>query len=152
MEEILHQLISSFSPLFSGSFTSQVVQDFFHQQYESKRESSPKIRVNIKSTTKCEKYNINILTIYIYTIHYRNHKTPPPDGGSPSSVGIPFSQGWASHGTSWWTWWKCANTLGKPSCWGVRRPCHGHYFHPCLLMNRDFGGTMTGVYLWVHCF
>ena len=36
-EEILHQLISSLSHylnLFTGFYTSQVVQDFFHQQYE----------------------------------------------------------------------------------------------------------------------
>ena len=34
MEEILHQLISSLSPLFTRFYTSQVlVEDFFHQQY-----------------------------------------------------------------------------------------------------------------------
>jgi len=31
MEEILHQFIPI--PLFTGFYTSQVVQDFFHQQY-----------------------------------------------------------------------------------------------------------------------
>ena len=34
MEEILHQMIGSLSvPLFTGIYTSQVAQDFFHQQY-----------------------------------------------------------------------------------------------------------------------
>ena len=33
MEEILHQLIGSISHLFLGFYTSQVVQDFLHQQY-----------------------------------------------------------------------------------------------------------------------
>ncbi len=33
MEEILHQLIVGFIPLFQGFYTSQVVQDFFHQLY-----------------------------------------------------------------------------------------------------------------------
>ena len=33
MEEILHQLIGSLSHHSQGFFTSQVVQDFFHQQY-----------------------------------------------------------------------------------------------------------------------
>ena len=34
MEEILHQLIGSLCiPLFTGFYTSQEVQDFFHQQY-----------------------------------------------------------------------------------------------------------------------
>ena len=32
MAEILHQLIGMFIPLFTGFYTSQVVQDFFHQQ------------------------------------------------------------------------------------------------------------------------
>ena len=33
MAEILHQFIGSLSPLFTGFYTSQAVQDFFHQQY-----------------------------------------------------------------------------------------------------------------------
>ena len=33
MEEILRQLIGSLSQLFTGFYTCQVVQDFFHQQY-----------------------------------------------------------------------------------------------------------------------
>ena len=34
MAEILHQLIGSFSLIFIGFHTSQVVQDFSHQQYD----------------------------------------------------------------------------------------------------------------------
>ena len=33
MAEILHQLIGMFIPLCTGLYTSQVVQDFFHQEY-----------------------------------------------------------------------------------------------------------------------
>ena len=33
IEEILHQLIGSFPSLFTGCYTSQVVQEFFHQQF-----------------------------------------------------------------------------------------------------------------------
>ena len=36
MEEILHQLIGSLPLFFTGFYTSQVVQEFFHQQYHPK--------------------------------------------------------------------------------------------------------------------
>ena len=35
MEDILHQLIARFFPLFTRFYTSQVVQDFFHQEDHS---------------------------------------------------------------------------------------------------------------------
>ena len=34
MEEILHRLISTLSYIFARFYTSQVVEDFFHQQYD----------------------------------------------------------------------------------------------------------------------
>ena len=55
MEDILHQLIGSLShySLFAGFYTSQVVQDFFHQQYVSFREGNSFLE---KSTSIPEKF------------------------------------------------------------------------------------------------
>ena len=41
MEEILHQLLGSLSFFFAGFYTSQVVQDFFHQQNHMMRIELP---------------------------------------------------------------------------------------------------------------
>ena len=37
MDKILHQLIGSLSHYLQGFYTSQVVQDFFHQQYQRRK-------------------------------------------------------------------------------------------------------------------
>ena len=44
IEEILHQLIGSLSR-FTGVYTSQVVQDFFHQQYEVPHTRKPNVSI-----------------------------------------------------------------------------------------------------------
>ena len=46
MVDILHQLIGSFPIIYKGIHTSQVVQDFFHQQYHVIKPTSLKNMFN----------------------------------------------------------------------------------------------------------
>ena len=52
MEEILHQLIWEISHYLPRFYTSQVVQDFSHQQYHSPIQPFPKDRFLFETTTQ----------------------------------------------------------------------------------------------------